>query len=517
MADPVPGYANRGFVGGANHHIGDAGFQAAYHREPKPGEEHARIHEHFIYVEKMLASRPATKPELAAKRAALLAYFDDYIRRDITPENRNLPWRAPVFIDDKGTICAVGYLIEKSAGRPLAEKVAASHKFDYIDDIAAKMPDVKAWADASGLSLEELASIQPGYIGPLMEQYQMWDSQDPKLLGDYDEKRLGHEVVGQFRGHRMEGAWKVVDETDPDVVVGSGTLHHGTGAWSSFYDDGKLMAKGRYVRNLPTGRWQMFHPSGNLAAEGNLRQGLRDGRWTFYYDTADKTPIAIGRFYVGGLSGSWRHFDAHGKLLARTDGQLVTVVPGADKVEHEIFQRTRYGDHVDRFALGHDQIYVVTGGGDGEAMYDQNGHQIQKVDGRWAESVCELPRHAIAAARATDITTFATVMLKAANDPVCDEYQPVSDARAARITQILTPHDIVRAQTPDFVRSLVLPNPDDAVAAKAPAIDGKPNLDVEDLVHIVAANMVADVEWPYTEKPFQALYASLPGMRNEFM
>ncbi|HEV7556828.1 MAG TPA: hypothetical protein VGO00_15285, partial [Kofleriaceae bacterium] len=237
-ADPVPGYANRGFIGGANHHIGDTGFEAAYHRQPKPGEEHARIHEHFVYVEHMLASRPATRPELAAKRASLLAYFDDYIRRDITPENRNLPWRAPVFIDDKGTICAVGYLIEKSAGRALAEKVAAAHKFDYIDDIAAKMPDVKAWADASGLSLEELASIQPGYVGPLMEQYRVWASQDPERKGDYDEVRLGVRRVGSFAHHDMEGPWRAVEDNEQHVVVGSGTLHHGTGAWTSFYPDG---------------------------------------------------------------------------------------------------------------------------------------------------------------------------------------------------------------------------------------------------------------------------------------
>ena len=50
-----------------------------------------------------------------------------------------------MFIDDHHTICAVGYLIEQSAGRPLAEKIAQQHRYDFIEDIAADMPEVQAW------------------------------------------------------------------------------------------------------------------------------------------------------------------------------------------------------------------------------------------------------------------------------------------------------------------------------------------------------------------------------------
>lgn len=66
-----------------------------------------------------------------------LGYLDDYIAHGVTPTNAHLPWRTAVFIDDAGAICAVGYLIERSAGRALAERIAAEHRYDFLEDIAA--------------------------------------------------------------------------------------------------------------------------------------------------------------------------------------------------------------------------------------------------------------------------------------------------------------------------------------------------------------------------------------------
>jgi hypothetical protein len=123
---------DRSFRDGANHHLGDTAFLEQYGRPPTADEEHLRIRTHFLAAQKLLASRPATKPELEAKRKLLLAHFADYIAKGTTPKNEHLPWRTPVFIDDEGTICAVGYLIEQSAGRSVAENIAKSHRYSYI-------------------------------------------------------------------------------------------------------------------------------------------------------------------------------------------------------------------------------------------------------------------------------------------------------------------------------------------------------------------------------------------------
>lgn len=109
-----PGAAERGFRDGANHHLGDDSFVARVGRAPTPTDsEPLRMRTHLQYVRELLAQRPPTRPELAARRAELLGYLDDYIARGVAPRNEALPWRSPVFIDDDGHICAVGYAGER--------------------------------------------------------------------------------------------------------------------------------------------------------------------------------------------------------------------------------------------------------------------------------------------------------------------------------------------------------------------------------------------------------------------
>src|SRR5207237_4858677 len=119
--------------------------------------------------------RPAATSERGRPRAELLGYLDEYHARSITAENGHLPWRTAVFIDDRGAICAVGYLIERSVGRALPEKIAAAHRYDFLEDIAAAMPEVDGWIRSSGFTLDELASIQPAYSSPNVETWRTWD------------------------------------------------------------------------------------------------------------------------------------------------------------------------------------------------------------------------------------------------------------------------------------------------------------------------------------------------------
>lgn len=69
-----------------------------------------------------------------------------------------------MFIDEEDTICAVGYLIESSAGREVAEKIAKAHRYDFIETIAADMPEVASWIASSGMTLEEIQTIQPAVL-----------------------------------------------------------------------------------------------------------------------------------------------------------------------------------------------------------------------------------------------------------------------------------------------------------------------------------------------------------------
>ena len=100
-----------------------------------------------------------------AKRAYVLGLLHQYALNGIFPTNRAYPdERKPCFIDADGTICAVGYLVEQTKGRQLAEQINAKHQYDLLLDM--NEPAIKAWADEYGLTLEECAMIQPTYGWP---------------------------------------------------------------------------------------------------------------------------------------------------------------------------------------------------------------------------------------------------------------------------------------------------------------------------------------------------------------
>lgn len=408
----APGDAARGFREGANHLVGDDGFKAALGRAPNGMDSEAvRMHLHFTYVRRWLEGRPPTKPELAARRREILAHFDDYIARGTTPLNVHVPWRSPVFIDDRGTICAVGYLIEKTAGRALAEKIAREHRYNVLEDIAAAMPEVRAWVETSGLSLEELASIQPGYIPPAV--------------------------------------WNVPDVIDDSIDFTPITLDaaDASGTWRSRYPTGERLAEGRYADKRPEGSWRFYYRSGNLAATGAFVNGERDGRWTFFRDSKDGARMSVGSFMGGTLIEEWRHFDEAGKLVARTRpasplqfggaGFLLDVVPRAgERVHHWVHQATVAGmkHRLDYLADGREQIYIR----DNESeAFDSDGRKLTRVDGAWESSDCHWSRLKKEAARAGDVVTLDELGGEL-DGAKCDAGVRVPEARGRRLDAMMS-------------------------------------------------------------------------------
>ncbi|HEU0031344.1 MAG TPA: hypothetical protein VFQ53_11975 [Kofleriaceae bacterium] len=523
-----PGAEQRGFVDGANHHVGDASFVAAFGRAPDARDaEPMRMHAHLAYIRAQLAAKPATRPELAARRAEILGYLDDYIAKGITPVNTHLPWRTPVFIDDYGNVCAVGYLIERSVGRALPEQIATHHRYDFLEDIAASMPEVRAWVEASGFTLEELASIQPGYEEPEVESWDRWDLVAMKVPdGPYTDEVANGRTMGRFEHRKMEGEWR---RMIGDVVVGRGTLHRGAGAWTSYYRTGQKLAEGRYANNDPTGEWTFYHPSGNVAARGSLRRGERHGLWTFYQDTAQPTPIARGRFVNGSLAGTWRHFDTDGKLLATyrptnsvynrswDGGYLLTVEPGADRVQHEIHSFGGVDSHrMEAFYDGDERIYVY----DDQHTYDANGNLLVEHGGEWTASACTWSAKRKRIARSGDLTSMHGLLLYVDRDGdiTCADPTPVPAARADHLDRMLASMRAVRSATPKFIRELALRGSiDDAMAADNDQPEAIAELLSDDdpkdrdLVRLLAANMTWYTEWPHIDGRFIEVFDTLPG------
>ncbi|HSO35689.1 MAG TPA: hypothetical protein VLT33_24340 [Labilithrix sp.] len=387
-----------------------------------------------------LGSRAATKPELEARRAEILGYFDEYIAKGTTPQNAHLPWRTPVFIDDHGTICAVGYLIERSVGRPLAEKVARDHRYSVLEDIASAMPEVRAWVESSGLTLDELASVQPGYT-PVVR----WTERD---LAAAPAARSPLELASDSK----------------------------SGTWRSKYPSGQRLAEGPFVDKKASGTWRFFHPSGNLSAEGSFVDGYRDGAWTFFHDSRERVPLAKGSFQVGTLIEEWRHFDATGKLIARARpaspetfggaGYLLDVVPRADQVQHWVHQGSVAGlrHRLDLLADGSEHLYVHD---NADIAFDQLGHKLAKVDGAWQSSDCHWNRVRKASARNGDVVTLHGLTFQ--GEESCDAPQAVPAARAKHLDAMLAvlhpeaPRDLAEEFAGTMASYLARPEVDGAI------------------------------------------------------
>lgn len=77
------------------------------------------------------------------------------------PINNKVDHRQPVFIDDFGTACAVGYLMQENGFAGLAETVRDNMNLAYVKEIPVE--SLSGWQNASQLTIDEMALIQPGY------------------------------------------------------------------------------------------------------------------------------------------------------------------------------------------------------------------------------------------------------------------------------------------------------------------------------------------------------------------
>lgn len=148
--------------------IGDVSYVSAFGTLPdEHTDEDLRLQTHLAYVEQLLRQKqPADlSPEQLQQREYLLNLLAQYHQEGTFPRNYDYPdQRMPCFIDRDGRICAVGYLIEQTAGRDVAEAINDKYQYAYLNDMHD--PSIDSWIAHSGLTREECAMIQPAYFTP---------------------------------------------------------------------------------------------------------------------------------------------------------------------------------------------------------------------------------------------------------------------------------------------------------------------------------------------------------------
>lgn len=140
--------------------------------------EDARLRAHFAVVLAEL-SRHAPEGLTDSQRAARTAHLralEAYARAGRFPRNHGeAPGPTPIFVDRDGNRCAMAHLIEASGRADLAGRVARTDNLICILDLEAD-PELTAWLERAGLSLEEAARIQPAY----------WPQPKPEETNDPD-------------------------------------------------------------------------------------------------------------------------------------------------------------------------------------------------------------------------------------------------------------------------------------------------------------------------------------------
>jgi hypothetical protein len=148
--------------------IGDQSYLETFGEMPDLNvDEQIRIRTHLKYVENFLRQKDDSHLSEAQciQREKLLNLLHEYWVKGVFPENDGFrQQRCPVFIDQNESICAVGYLIQQTAGNDLAKSINQQFKYAFIPEI--EHDGLSAWVKQSGLSLEECTMIQPAYIVP---------------------------------------------------------------------------------------------------------------------------------------------------------------------------------------------------------------------------------------------------------------------------------------------------------------------------------------------------------------
>jgi hypothetical protein len=129
--------------------------------------EVVRLRAHFDSVDRELRVADVSHLSAAQKemRGKLVSWLRDYRNAGRFPENdRFANAMVPFFRDSHGTLCAMAYLIDRSGRGDIVNKIAATRNNAYIQELVYDA-ELVAWLDASGLTVDEAARIQPTYGG----------------------------------------------------------------------------------------------------------------------------------------------------------------------------------------------------------------------------------------------------------------------------------------------------------------------------------------------------------------
>jgi hypothetical protein len=224
----------------------------------RPVTEQQLVQFHLTQTEKLLRKRDVAKMSAALQqaRARNLDVLHQYLTAGIFPINNKHIGRQPYFIDDYHTYCAVGYLMKESGADDLATDISRSQNYSYLADIHHEK--LMSWVQQSGLSLDELALIQPSYgLWPscVVELHYNNTGTDTNEYIEIHQTNggakgmLGFDTVRFYDG--IGTLYKTLPITDMQAIFSDRFYYYVFPANESFADDGRVDISGTGTNGLP--------------------------------------------------------------------------------------------------------------------------------------------------------------------------------------------------------------------------------------------------------------------------
>ena len=262
--------------------------------------EHARIAAHLERVEAELRAADVTPLPLVRRlaRARNLDQLRAYRERGVFPHNHvALDHRTPVFVDEHGTQCAVGYLIAQSGRSDLTRRIARTRNLATVAQLADDA-ELKRWLVEAGLSPVEAAMIQPSY-GP---DYYSSES-------DVDAYPIATIIATGINGGLF--AWNLTTAPDarlPGVLATTcGIAQAGLGLVASAVNDGQEVETAQIVANVVVGTATLVLGMWNLHRNAGTQQPQPNG----------VAAAAAPKRSAWSVSPWWRGADAGARVALR--------------------------------------------------------------------------------------------------------------------------------------------------------------------------------------------------------
>lgn len=217
------------------------GILGSYTEQVQFATEAERIHFHLEAVIEWVNSNTAETSEHAPERLNLMQQLSAYAAAERFPQNINQPQRIPHFLDHQGTPCAVGHLMLENGFEAEAMLVHETINLAYIREIPSAW--MASWIDYSGLNVQELALIQPGYPPSTA-----WTNHGGNLTGTVRAMQLWNNKLYVGGTFTIDGEAHAIGVLEGDDIVAA-AFDTGGDVWDLDVFEGQLVATGTFENN----------------------------------------------------------------------------------------------------------------------------------------------------------------------------------------------------------------------------------------------------------------------------